>query len=289
MKRVRTIIDLKAPIGVFDSGMGGLTVMKALYKQLPMEAVLYYGDTAHVPYGGRDPKELQGFALRISDYLIRRGCKMIIIACNTSTALAYELINARSPVPVVGVIEPGIRSALKEGGNGPIGVIATQATAQSGVYQRILAREAPERQSYVVACPPFVPLVEAGKITGAEAAEAVRECLTPLKDKGIHSLIFGCTHYPFLSALIQSFLGNGVRLIDPAWETVNQAKAILFEKKYLKMLRGLPEQRFVCSGDPGQFTYSGSFFLGTEIQNVKQVILDKEEEACEIAAESQMS
>jgi glutamate racemase len=289
MKRVRKIVDLKAPIGVFDSGMGGLTVMKALSQQLPMEAVLYYGDTAHVPYGGRDPNELRGFALRISDYLIRRGCKMIIIACNSSTALAYELINARSPVPVVGVIEPGIRSALRTGGSGPIGVIATQATAQSGVYQRILAREAPERKSYVIACPPFVPLVEAGKVSGAEAAKAVRECLAPLKDKGIHSLIFGCTHYPFLSEAIQSFMGAGVRLIDPAWETVNQAKTILFEKKYLKMLRGLPEHQFVCSGDPDQFIYYGSFFLGTEIQDVKRVVLDKEEAACEIAAESRMN
>jgi glutamate racemase len=286
---VRTIVDLKAPIGVFDSGVGGLTVMKALYEQLPMEAVLYYGDTAHVPYGGRDPNELRGFALRISDYLIRSGCKMIIIACNSSTSLAYELISARSPAPVVGVIEPGIHCALKEGGIGPIGVIATQATAQSGVYQRILAREAPERKSYVVACPPFVPLVEAGKVNGPEVARAVRKCLAPLKDKEIHSLIFGCTHYPFLSEEIRSFLGNGVRLIDPAQETVNRAKTILFEKKYLKMLRGLPEYRFVCSGDPARFAHLGSFFLGTEIQNVNQVVLDKEAAVCEITAESRMN
>jgi glutamate racemase len=247
--------------------------MKALCDQLPMEEILYYGDTAHVPYGGRDPGELKGFALSISDYLIRMGCKMIIIACNTSTALAYELIRARSPVPVVGVIEPGVRCALREDGDGPIGVIATQATVRSGVYQRMLAREAPGRASYVAACPPFVPLVEAGQVNGPEAAKAVRECLAPLKAQGIQSLILGCTHYPFLTETIQGYMGDEVSLINPAWETVRQAKSILFEKQYLKMLRGLPEHRFVCSGDPDQFACSGSFFLGREIQNVGQALL----------------
>lgn len=247
--------------------------MKALFEQLPMETALYYGDTAHVPYGGRDPGELRGFALSISDYLIRMGCKMIIIACNTSTALAYEIIRARSPVPVVGVIEPGISCALREDRTGSIGVIATQATVQSGVYQRMLAREAPERDAYVAACPPFVPLVEAGKVKGPEASKAVRECLAPLKAQGVRSLILGCTHYPFLSETIQAYMGDEVSLINPAWETVRQVKTILFEKQYLKMLRGLPEHQFVCSGDPGQFARSGSFFLGKEIRNVSRALL----------------
>jgi glutamate racemase len=242
---------------------------------LPSEAVLYYGDTAHVPYGGRNPEELKGFALQISDYLIRKGCKMLIIACNTSTALAYEQICARSPVPVVGVIEPGVRSALEiEGVAGPIGVIATQATVQSGAYQRVLAREAPGREAVVVACPPFVPLVELGKIHGQETDEAVAECLSPLKQKGIRALILGCTHYPFLSEAIQGYMGEGTYLIDPAQETVRQAKSILFEKKYLRMLRSAPEHGFVCSGDPHQFARSGSFFLGRKIQNVGRVVFN---------------
>jgi len=247
-----------APIGVFDSGVGGLTVIRALEKAMPQESFYYYGDTAHVPYGNRPPEELKHFALQIGHYLEKAGCKMLLIACNTSSALAYELLCQALTIPVVSVIEPAVDKVCAMGDRasqmtatsqpdvGPVGVIATQATVNSGVYQKLFADKAPRRLLYTVACPAFVPLVEAGITQGPQVDAAVAEYLAPLKEKKIGTLIMGCTHYPFLADAFRHFLGPEVQLLDPALETVKQGQTIL-ARQGLLAAQLQPQRRFAAS------------------------------------------
>lgn len=273
-----------APIGVFDSGVGGLTVIRALEKAMPRESFIYFGDTAHVPYGHRDPEEIKQFALQIGRYLEKQGCKMLLIACNTSTALAYEMLCQALSIPVVGVIEPAVdkvcgskdpeipkdQAAAPEGD--PVGVIATQAAVNSGVFQRMFTLKAPHRPVYMMACPAFVPLVEAGITEGPQVEAAVKEYLTPLKEDGIRTLIMGCTHYPFLAAAFRRFLGSEVELLDPATETVRRGGAILASLGLLASQQK-PVRRFVSSGDAEQFRKGASLFLDDPIDQVEQVNL----------------
>ena len=212
-----------SPIGVFDSGVGGLTVIRELEAQLPGEDYIYYADTAHVPYGSREPLELKGFALSITAFLVEQGCKMIIIACNTSTSLAYADLASRFPVPIIGVIEPGVDEAIKVSKNGKIGVVGTLATVNSGVYQRMIKEKNPRTEVVAVPCPRFVPLVEEGQVEGPEVEEIAEIYLKPLQERGVDTLILGCTHYPFLRPVIEGIMGKGVNIIDPARETVRRA------------------------------------------------------------------
>lgn len=266
-------ISSSAPIGVFDSGFGGLTVIRALQQAMPQEGFIYYGDTAHVPYGNRSPEELKSFALQIGNYLAAQGCKLLFIACNTSTALAYDLLQEKLSIPVVGVIEPVVEQVRQAGGKAPIGVIATAATVNSGVYQRLFASKIPERTVHMMACPAFVPLVEAGITSGPKVNQAVDNYLAPLKAAGINTLVMGCTHYPFLIEEFRSYLGPEVQLLDPALATVEQGRSLLAELGLLAQEKGLPTKRFISSGDPDQFRQGGHLFLPEEIQTVEQVIL----------------
>ena len=251
---MRMAIDESSPIGVFDSGVGGLTVVKSLYEQLPHEQILYFGDTAYVPYGGRQPKELIGFALSIADYLIQSGCKLIIIACNTSTALAYNLIRETSPIPVIGMIEPGVRSALEASGKGTIGIIATQVTVQSNAYQRLLAQQAPERDVFALACPDLVPLVESGITKDAAAKAKVQKCLQPIKERDIESLILGCTHYPYLLPELTKYAPADL-FIDPS------AYFAQFIKNDISPASGTGSERFYVSASPENFIKAAKMFF----------------------------
>lgn len=277
-------VDKNAPIGVFDSGVGGLTVLRELEKAMPAESFIYFGDTAHVPYGARNPEEIKKLAIRIGRYLEKQGCKMILIACNTSTALAHDLLSQALSIPVIGVIEPVVdkvcaqslhlaeKEALMNDGMSPVGVIATQATVNSSAYQRMFKKKSPNQTIHLVACPTFVPLVEAGITDGSRVETAVDAYLTPLKEKGIRTLILGCTHYPFLSYPIQRFLGDDVDILDPAIETVQRGKIILAKQGLLangqKVIR-----RFISSGNADDFQKGACLFLDHPIEQVEQVVL----------------
>ena len=262
----------EAPLGIFDSGVGGLTVVREILKQMPHESILYYADTAHVPYGSRNPQELKGFARKITSYLVTRQCKMIVIACNTSTSLAYEELQNLFSLPIIGVIEPGVEKALKTTKNLRIGVIGTVPTINSGVYQRKLQTKKTAVQVIAVPCPPFVPLVEKGITTGVNIEKTVARCLQPLLEKNIDTLILGCTHYPFLQPMIAKVMGPQVKIIDPAYETVRQAYEILKELNLLATGQN-PVYNYVSSKNPADFRARGSVFLGRDLGTVKEIHL----------------
>lgn len=261
-----------APIGVFDSGVGGLTVILEMLQQMPQESFMYFADTAHVPYGPREPEELRQFADSITGFLVEQGCKTVIIACNTSTSLAYEMLKEKYSVPLVGVIEPGVDKALAATANGRIGVFATQATVQSGAFQRLIKAKSSDTELTAVACPLFVPLVEAGEVEGPAVSEAVCNYYGLLEEKGVDSLILGCTHYPFLLPVIDRIVGPTVQVINPARETVSRTAEILRDLD-LVADNAQPEYQFYASGDPQSFQSKGSEFLQRDLGQVKKIIL----------------
>lgn len=254
-------------IGVFDSGVGGLTVARAVLRRVPQARLLYFADTAHVPYGGRELAQVRDFALQIISFLFEQGADAVVMGCNMSSAAgAHAAAQARFAQPVFEVIGPGSAAACTAS-RGAIGVIATQGTVQSGAYGRAL-RACGAARVTEQACPKFVPLVEAGVTDGPEAEAAVAEYLTPLRDAGIDTLVFGCTHYPFLRAPIARFLGAGVTLIDPA-----DAVAALVGARYGAGADPADpaRHRFFCSGDPESFRRNGERFLGLPLHAVTQV------------------
>ena len=266
-------IERNAPIGVFDSGVGGLTVIQEMLRQLPNESFIYYADTAHVPYGPRDSEELKHFADSITGFLVEQGCKMVIIACNTSTSLAYELLQQKYAIPLVGVIEPGVDKALGATANKKIGVFATQATVNSGAFQRLIKAKNSEVEVVAVPCPLFVPLVEAGEVEGPVIHDAACNYFQPLQERGVDSIILGCTHYPFLLPVIAQVTGPSVLVINPARETVSRAAEILRERDLLAS--GTQAVQLYCaSGDPASFRQIGSKFLQSDLGTVRKVTLD---------------
>ena len=212
------------PIGVFDSGIGGLTVVRALRALLPNERIFYLGDTARVPYGGKSAATVERYSLEIADLLLAEHCKTIVVACNTASALALSRLEQTSPVPVTGVIRPGAAAAVAATRNGHIGVIGTRATIKSGAYERAIQEFDPALRVTARACPLFVPLIEEGWLAGEITERVVRQYLEPLVAEGIDTLVLGCTHYPLLRAAIGSFLGEAVTLVDSA---ENCATAVL--------------------------------------------------------------
>ena len=204
------------PIGVFDSGIGGLTVVSALRELLPNERIFYLGDTARVPYGGKSAATVERYSLEIAAMLLEEDCKTIVVACNTASALALPRLEETSPVPVTGVIRPGAEAAVAATRNGHIGVIGTRATIKSGAYERAIEVLDPAFRVTARACPLFVPLIEEGWIEGGITDQIVRQYLEPLVEQGIDTLVLGCTHYPLLRAAIGRFLGDAVTLVDSA-------------------------------------------------------------------------
>src|SRR5579871_5896704 len=229
-----------APIGVFDSGLGGLTVARCLREALPDESILYVADQAHVPYGGRDLSEVCGFACGISEALVGRGCKAIVMACNISSATALTAVReAHRAIPILGVIAPGARIAAQKTCNGRIGVLATLGTVKSGAYTRSLHALDPDLTVCEVGCPDFVPLVEDGKTESPEAFAAANRYLDTLRESKVDTVILGCTHYPFLLSTLRQ-AGPEFQYIDPAWQTVADLKGQLIEAGLLAPARALP-------------------------------------------------
>lgn len=253
-------------IAILDSGVGGLTVAKEVMRQLPREKVVYFGDTARTPYGPRPAEEIRLFTTQIVDYLVQFRPKLIVIACNTATAVALEDIRDRVSVPVVGVIHPGARAAIKKTRCGIVGVIGTEGTIRSGAYVSALRDISPGIHVYSLACPTFVPIVERGLFDGPEAKTVVADSLTVLRDKPIDCLILGCTHYPFLSTAIGDYMGPRVELISSAEETAREISTVLYHRGLLNDSDELPIHQFLCSGDAGMFQKIAQQWLGRHIK-----------------------
>jgi glutamate racemase len=247
---------------VFDSGVGGLTVARAVADLLPNEEIVYLGDGAHSPYGPRPVEEIRGFAMDIAGYLMDRDVKMLVVACNSIEVSAIGDIAQRHEVPVVGVINPGVRAAVRVTRNGRIGVIGTQATIATGAYQRAVGSTA---ELHAAACPVFVEHVERGDTTSESLRRAARGYLAPLKEAAIDALILGCTHYPLLSGLIQLEMGPDVVLVSSAEETAKDVYAALARSGLLREGGGSPRHELLTTGKPAAFEELASRFWGHEL------------------------
>ncbi|AFZ56162.1 glutamate racemase [Anabaena cylindrica FACHB-243] len=249
----------RSPIGVFDSGVGGLTVLQQIYKQLPNESIIYFGDTAHLPYGIRSQAEILQYVREILDWMQQQRVKMVIMACNTSSALALENVRQEFNFPILGVVLPGAKAAVQQGKR--IGVIATPATAKSNAYRQAIMEIQPDVQVWQVSCPEFVPLIEQNRIHDPYTMEVARSYLEPLIKQEIDTLVYGCTHYPHLAPILRSLLPSHVKLVDPAVHVVaacaQELDLLSIKNNYLPM-----PTRFAVSGCPQQFAQSGLHWLG---------------------------
>jgi len=261
----------RRPMGVFDSGLGGLTVVKELVDRLPHESILYFGDTARVPYGTKSPETICRFSREAVHFLLGRDVKMIVVACNTASAHALEVLGSETPVPVLGVIEAGARAAHHASETGRIGVIGTTGTIASGAYDRAVRALRPAVEVYTQACPMFVPLVEEGMADHEAARLIAHEYLAPLCELDIDTLVLGCTHYPALRGLIGEVMGPAVRLIDSAEETVLDVPRVLRERDLLAPSDQQPIREFTVSDLPLRFRRVGRLFVGDMIDVVERV------------------
>ncbi len=251
------------PIGIFDSGFGGLTVARSVIDQLPHESVLYLGDTARQPYGPKPIGEVREYALECLDHLIDRGVKALVIACNSASAAMLRDARERYDVPVVEVIFPAARRAVAASRTGRIGVICTRATADSMAYDDAFAA-APHVELHTKACPRFVDFVERGITAGPELLAAAHEYLDPLTSEGVDTLILGCTHYPLLTGVISYVMGDQVTLVSSAEECAKDVYRMLLQRDLVRP-DGQPEHRFLTTGDPAEFEGIGRRFLGPEL------------------------
>ncbi|MGI8434286.1 MAG: glutamate racemase [Nocardioidaceae bacterium] len=262
--------EADAPLGIFDSGFGGLTVARAILDQLPHEPLLYLGDTARQPYGPKPIGEVREYALECLDHLVDRGVKALVIACNSASAAMLRDARERYDVPVIEVIFPATRRAVAATRTGRVGVICTQATKASMAYDDAFAA-APQVTLITQACPRFVEFVEAGVTGGPELIDVARGYLTPLLDQGVDTLVLGCTHYPLLTGVLSLVLGDSVTLVSSAEETAKDVYALLV-RKGLERPAHLPEpvHRFLTTGQPEEFREVGHRFLGPELDRVDQ-------------------
>jgi glutamate racemase len=263
------VVVRDAPIGIFDSGIGGLTVAQEVIRQLPHESVVYFGDTARVPYGPKSPDTVRRYSQEISDFLLTQGVKAIVIACNTATAHALTMLRDRLSIPVIGVVDPGARAAVASSKSNRIGVIGTVGTIKSGAYERAIRALSPDAIITARACPLFVPLVEEGWNEHPAARLIAEEYLRPFAAADIDTLVLGCTHYPLLKALLADVLGPMVRLIDSAEETAAETARTLEDRRLATSDGHDVSHRFVASDDPLQFLQLGQRFLGGTIEGVE--------------------
>ena len=263
------------PIGMFDSGVGGLTVARAVIDLLPHEDLIYFGDTARLPYGPRPPEEVRKFALEIMDALVEEDVKLLVIACNAAASTAFDEARRRYEVPIVNVIEPGVNAAVAATRNGRIGLLGTQVTVQSGAYDRVLGETGADIRMWSQACPLFVDFVERGDTASDELLAVARTYLEPLRKAGVDTVILGCTHYPLLSGVIQYVMGEDVVLISSAEATANKVFAQLRGSELLSTSSVPGAHRFVSSDAEGAFTQLGARFLGPEFVRVEHRPWDK--------------
>lgn len=260
----------RRPIGMFDSGVGGLTVARAVIDLLPHEDLVYFGDTARCPYGPREHDEVRGFALEIMDLLAEQDVKLIVVACNSAASTtAIDEARARYDVPIISVIDPGVRAAVAATRNRRIGLIGTEATVRSGAYDRALAATRANVRMASRACPRFVEFVEQGDTTSPELIRVAHEYLDPLREDDVDTVILGCTHYPLLTGVIQLVMGDDVVLISSAEVTATEVYARLVTESMLNGRTSLGTHRFISSSSEGTFGELGVRFLGPEFGEVE--------------------
>ncbi|MGO1972980.1 MAG: glutamate racemase [Propionibacteriaceae bacterium] len=269
MQSSRNQVSSEAPIGVFDSGFGGLTVARAVMDQLPNEDVLYLGDTARAPYGEQSIAAVREYALECLDHLVDRGVKMLVIACNSGSAAVLRDARERYRVPVVEVILPAARRAVAATRSGRVGVICTEATHTSQAYDDAFAA-APQVDLRTVACPAFVPFVEAGVTGGEELLAVARDYLRPLREHAIDTLVLGCTHYPLLTGVLSYVLGDEVSLVSSAEECAKEVFAVLTRAGLTHDHPRRVRHRFLTTGDPGQFAGIGDRLMPGMVADVEQ-------------------
>lgn len=259
------------PIGVFDSGLGGLTVVRQLRRLLPNEKILYLGDLAHLPYGTKSTNEIQTRSGECARFLMRRGIKALVIACNSASSVAYPGLAKSLPVPVFDVITPAVEEAITSTQNFRIGVIATYATIESGSYARALKNCSSDAEYFFKPCPLFVSLAEEGWLNDSIALETARKYLTPIKKKRVDTLILGCTHYPLLGKVIRKVMGKKVRLVDSAVPMALKIKRFLTEKDFLNRIARRGKLKIYVTDFVRNFSRIGEAFLGEHLEIVKVV------------------
>lgn len=266
---------MAAPIGILDSGIGGLSVASKIMQYLPNEEILYFGDTANVPYGEKTPEEIKYLVFSVMDYLMDHNVKAIVMACNTSSALVLEHAKKRYNVPVIGVIDSSAAETVRLAKTGRVGLFANTATVASGAHQKAIDKIA-HRNIRVVgqACPKLVPLVERGITQGPEAEQVIREYLRPIEESGADTLILGCTHYPFLQGVIRKVAKKGLKIVDPAELTAKKLRGLLLIYEMMNNKTIQPRHRFIVSGQAEPFRQVGSQVMGRGLSIVEHYGLE---------------
>jgi len=265
---------VKSPIGVFDSGVGGLTVVSQLFRILPQEDIIYFGDTAHLPYGSKSKQAVTRYSLDIANFLKAQKVKIIVVACNTASSFALSSLREKIDLPVIGVIEPGAQAAIDTTRNFKIGVIGTEGTINSRAFEEAIKKIDKNVKVFSQACPLFVPLVEEGWLDKPEASQIAEKYLSLLKDENIDTLILGCTHYPLLKGHLSRIMGQEVSLIDTAEATAKAVERKLGEKNLLRKENRKAVYKFFVSDDPEKFLQLGRRFLGKSIDKAERVNLE---------------
>ena len=265
-------------IGIFDSGVGGLTVLKEIVRVLPQEDTIYLGDTARVPYGTKSPETVTRYSQQITSFLVSRDIKLLVVACNTASAFSLDALKERFPIPIVGVIEPGSRRAAAVTRTGKVGVIGTEGTIRSSAYAKAIKRMNPEIEVITRACPLFVPLAEEGWVDNEVARLTARIYLQGLKEEGVDTLVLGCTHYPLLKGIISEALGEEVTLVDSAEETARTVAEILRGSGVLRPSSEKGNHHYFVTDVPAGFIRVGNRFLGGRLGDVYQVNLEDDAE-----------
>ena len=268
------LLNNKSSIGVFDSGIGGLTVLREITRLLPGENTIYLGDTARVPYGSKSKETIERYSFEIAAFLLKHDIKMLVAACNTASAFAVAKLKDGLSIPVTGVIEPGARAAIAATKANRIGVIGTEGTIRSSAYSSAIKAIRPEAETFVKACPLFVPLVEEGWAEDEVTALVAARYLSELKDAGIDTLVLGCTHYPLLKETIASVMGGGVTLIDSAASTAMEVRKILEEKGLLNGSGETASHRFFVTDSPERFMAVGRRFFGERLADAELALIE---------------
>lgn len=260
------------PIGIFDSGVGGLTVLREVEKVLPKEEIVYFGDTARVPYGAKSKETVTKFSVENVEFLMKHNVKLVLVACNTASSLSIDFLKRCFRVPIIGVIEPGARNAVNVTRTSRIGVIGTNATIVSGAYEKAIKKISSKAVVYSQKCPLFVPLAEEGWIDSKVTLDVASIYLKQLKKKNIDTLILGCTHYPLLKKIIQRFMGSSVHLVDSAEEVAKEARGLLDASGMLNASSGKKKHKFFVSDQPENFIRLGEQFLKRPMRGVSKTV-----------------
>ncbi|MEK6759789.1 MAG: glutamate racemase [Deltaproteobacteria bacterium] len=277
IKQIRTGRAKTDPIGIFDSGIGGLTVMREITDLLPGENTIYLGDTARVPYGSKSKETVERYSFEVASFLLKSNIKMLVAACNTASAYAVADLKKRLDIPVIGVIEPGSRAAVAATINNRIGVIGTEGTIRSGAYSSAIKLINPEVETFVKACPLFVPLVEEGWADDPVTRLVAERYLAEMRESGIDTLVLGCTHYPLLKSTISSVMGPSVRLIDSAASTAEEVRRVLGQRSLLSDAESQDAlHRFFVTDSPERFLAVGRRFFGTGLEKAELAILNED-------------